>query len=117
MFNGKEDDPSSPEKIKDKILIHHKLPEIVPFPHFRLQLPKQGLAFFGAGRMRRKGAPRLRISAQQRNDVVEQPVEKVIEGASPFWTFKRLDRIEIATEVLGKDRRPEFTGHSGFLFS
>ena len=64
MFDGKKNDPGPSQEVEDKIIVHHKLPEVVPFFHLRPQLAEQGLALPRTGWMRRKRAAGLGIAAQ-----------------------------------------------------
>ncbi len=80
MLNGKEDEFRSSKEVEEKVVVHHKLPEIILFFHLSLEFSDEGLRLPGMGRKFGERVTGPWIAAQQRNNVVKEPVEKMVEG-------------------------------------
>ena len=80
MFDGEKIKPVAPDQVKDDVLFHNKLSEIVSSSKRSIETLQQDLSLYRANRMVEEGTPRLGESAQSRDDIVEEAIQEPSES-------------------------------------
>jgi len=81
VLDGEEDELASPVEIQKEVILHHEFSEIVFLPQQALEPPDESVCLQGPGRVGVELASGTRKPAERRNNVVEEPIEKPVEGS------------------------------------
>ena len=93
MFDGEKIKPVAPNQVKDDVLIHNKLSEIVSSSKRGLETLQQGLSLYRPNRMVEEGTSRLGESAQSRDDIVEEATQEPSEGRTSLGFQEQAEGI------------------------